>query len=110
MEQIKPMTKGRVVVFSSLNLAEVHLIRSVLIREGIPSHMKSQMLGPIAGEVPMDSARAELFVDEEDSERALEIIHDAQTIEGPDRPCPDCKEMNPPSFEICWRCQATIPL
>ena len=26
--------------------------------------MKSQMLGPIAGEVPMDSARAELFVDE----------------------------------------------
>lgn len=102
------MEKADVVVFSSLNLAEVHLIRGTLTREGIPSRIKSSMLAPLAGEVPMDDARTELYVAASLVEKALEIIRSAQALEGPDRPCPQCGEMNPISFELCWNCGADL--
>ncbi|MEE2786310.1 MAG: DUF2007 domain-containing protein [Myxococcota bacterium] len=103
------MPNDDVVVFSSLNLANVHLVRSVLTREGVPSRMKAQMLGPLAGEVPMDAARAELYVAKHLANRALSIIAEAQAQDGPDRICPNCGETNPPSFELCWQCEAPIP-
>ena len=102
------MERADVVVFSSLNLAEVHLIRGALTREGIPSRMKAQMLGPLAGEVPMDSARTELYVAESLVEEALDIIRSARTLDGPDRVCHQCNELNPISFELCWNCGADI--
>ena len=102
------MKKTDIVVFSSLNLAEVHLIRGALTREGIPSRMKAQMLGPLAGEVPMDAARTELYVTQPLADKALEIIRSALTLDGPDRQCPNCGEMNPISFEICWQCETDI--
>ena len=102
------MNQNDIVVFSSLNLAEVHLIRGALTREGIPSRMKAQMLGPLAGEVPMDSARTELYVTQAFADRALKVIESAKALDGPDRPCPACGEMNPISFEVCWQCQTDI--
>ena len=102
------MEKADAVVFSSLNLAEVHLIRSALTREGIPSRIKSSMLAPLAGEVPMDDARTELYVAVSLVEDALEVIRSAQTLTGPDRHCAQCEEMNPISFELCWNCGADL--
>ena len=102
------MERTDIVVFSSLNLAEVHLIRSALAREGIPSRIKSNMLAPLAGEVPMDDARTELFVTASYAEQALQVIRSAMTLDGPDRVCPQCQEMNPVSFEVCWNCGSDI--
>ena len=103
------MSKDDIVIFSSLNLANVHLVRSVLTHEGIPSRMKAQMLGPLAGEVPMDAARTELYVSKDLAQRALDIIADAQRQDGPERICDQCGETSPASFEICWQCQVPLP-
>ena len=54
--------------------------------------MKAQMLGPLAGEVPMDAARTELYVSKDLAQRALDIIADAQRRDGPERICDLCGE------------------
>jgi len=96
--------EDRVVIFSSIQAIDVHLVRSTLTREGIVSFIQSQHLSPLAGEVPFDDARVELYVHPDDEARALEIIQDAKSAEGPERSCPSCGEANPHSFEVCWQC------
>ena len=98
-----------VVIFSSLNSAVAHLVRSALTHEGIPSTLRRQHLAPLMGEVPADDARAEVAVAPADVERALEVVRAAQTADLPDRDCPTCGEGNPGSFEICWSCGADLP-
>ena len=66
------------------------------------------MLAPLAGEVPMDAARTELYVAASLVDKALEIIRSAQSLDGPDRACPQCGEMSPISFELCWNCGADL--
>ena len=103
MERAK-MGESETVVFSSLNIAEVFLVRSLLTREGIESRIRRTFLSPLAGEIPMDDARIELMVSERDLARASELLEEAKQVDGPDRSCPSCGELNPPSFELCWAC------
>ena len=28
--------------------------------------------------------------------------------QGPERACPQCREVNPPNFDICWKCGANL--
>ena len=101
------MERTDIVVFSSLNLAEVHLIRSALAREGIPSRIKSNMLAPLAGKV-LWTMRGRIVCTASYAEQALQVIRAAMTLDGPDRACPQCQEMNPVSFEVCWNCGSEI--
>lgn len=96
------------VVFSALNLATVHLVRSTLTREGIPSRIRRDHLGPLAGETPMDDARAELLVPDEYVAAATAVIDAARSADVSDSPCPACGEANPATFEICWQCGADL--
>lgn len=100
---------AEVVVFSSLNVAEVHLVRDLLAREGIPARLRNHLLAPLAGEVPMNEVRAEVRVDAEHAAAAEAIVAEARHPRGVDRPCPACGEENPPGFEICWNCGADVP-
>jgi len=102
------MARKEVVVFSSLNAAEVYLVRSTLLREGLESRIKGNMRAPLAGEVPFDDARVELCVDPELEAQALKIIEAIRQAEGADQICPACQEINPASFEICWQCGEEI--
>ena len=102
------MKSGRVVIYSSLHPVNVHLVRNALTRAGLDSYMRAQHLAPLAGEVPFDDARTELYVNAEDERRATVIIRAALNVVGEDRICAQCGESNPFSFEICWRCQADL--
>lgn len=95
----------RIVVFSSLQAVDVHLVRSVLTREGIPSFIRSQHISPLVGEVPVDEARVELYVFPTHFEAARKVINDAVNQDGPDWTCELCGEVNPCTFEVCWACQ-----
>ncbi|MCB9554018.1 MAG: DUF2007 domain-containing protein [bacterium] len=97
-----------VVIFSSLNVAEVHLVRSMLTREGIGSRLRRQLLGPLAGEIPMDDARAELLVPAGRVAEATALIEAARAAADVERPCRACGEPNPGSFELCWQCGAEL--
>jgi len=100
---------NEVVVFSSLNVAEVHLVHGMLSRAGIPSRLKRAFLGPLAGEIPMDDARAELVVPEAHVADALSRIASAREAAATEHMCPACGEVNPGSFELCWSCGADLP-
>lgn len=97
-----------VVIFSSLNMAEVHLVRSLLTREGIVSRVRGQLRAPLAGEIPVDDARAELLVGHDRFDQAEAVIRAARTASSIERPCPACGEQNPGSFELCWHCGAEL--
>lgn len=97
-----------VVVFSSLNLADVYLVRSMLTREGIASRLRGGLRGPLGGEIPIDDARAELVVERASASAAEALIRAAREADTPDRICPSCGETNPGSFEICWQCGAEL--
>jgi hypothetical protein len=98
-----------VVVYSSLNPTQAHLVRSLLICEGIPSRMRHGLLSSLAGELPMDACRAEILVRAEDREAAEALVAEAEAPQGEDRPCPACAEENPAGFELCWRCGCDLP-
>ncbi len=102
------MSPKPVVVFSSINAAEVYLVRSALTREGIESQIKGNMRAPLAGEVPFDDARVELCVNPDLEEQALSIIDAIRQADGADQVCPACQETNPSSFEICWQCGSEL--
>lgn len=97
-----------VVIFSSLNLAEVHLVRSMLTREGIVSKMRRQFLAALAGEIPVDDARIELLVEPALVEPAEALIRAAAEAAKVELRCPACGEQNPGSFEMCWQCGAEL--
>ena len=103
------MSRKEVVVFSSINAAEVHLVQSALTREGLESRIKGNMRAPLAGEVPFDDARVELCVPTALEEQALGIISALRQADGADQICPVCNETNPASFEVCWQCGRDLP-
>lgn len=98
-----------VVVFSSINPTEVHLVRSVLTREGITSRVLGQFRTGLVGEIPTDAARTELFVPAPLAAEAVALIERALAAADVERTCPACGEANPGAFELCWACGADIP-
>jgi len=102
------MTTPNVVVFSSINVMEVYLVRSLLTREGIPSQIRGEFRAGLAGEVPMNDARPELLVPDAFEKRALEAITEATTKTGPDRICGQCGETSPHTFDTCWQCGGSL--
>lgn len=93
-----------VVVYSSLNHAEAHLVRSLLTREGIGSRLRNQHRVALMGEIPTDDARIEVLVLPEESERALALIAGYDKPTALEWHCAACGEANPPAFELCWKC------
>lgn len=98
-----------VVVFSSIWLPEAHLMASLLTREGIPARVKNQMRTGLVGEIPIDDARIEVTVPAAHVAAAEALIAASKQVTGVERPCPGCREENPPSFEVCWSCGADLP-
>ncbi len=52
------------------------------------------------------------LVNDADYEQASELLRPHQSSEGfssEEWLCPSCKESNPASFEVCWKCQAAKP-
>ncbi len=90
------MSESEVVVFSSLNSAECHLVPSLRLREGISSRLHNHHLAPLVGEVPFDAARVELLVEARQSAAAEAILVEARRPQGADRPCSGCGEPPPP--------------
>ena len=93
-----------VVVFSSLNPIDVHLIKSSLEQAFIESRLRGTGRSILAGEVPMDDARSELLVHAEDAEKAVLLVQKQLKSELPDWQCSACDEVNPGAFQHCWLC------
>ena len=99
-------------LFSSLNLHEVHHLKNLLEAEGIRCHIKNELLSRLAGEIPFTECAPELWLlDERDLERAKCILADLSraAVAKPAWQCPNCGEALEGQFSACWHCGALRP-
>ena len=98
-------------VHSAANLPEAYLLLHLLADRGIRARVLNANAASIAGELPIDAARPQVWVDNPaDEPRAREMI-EAFMREVPSTAtvrCPACDEENPASFDLCWKCGAGL--
>ena len=82
----------------------------MLAERGIRARVFNQHASSLAGELPVDVARPQVWVDDPaHAERARSIIDEyLGAPAGPAVKCPKCGEENPGSFELCWNCGAGL--
>lgn len=96
-------------LYSSLNLHEIHHLRNLLEIEGIHCQIKNEMLSRLAGEIPFTECAPQLWLqDERDLERAKQVLKEFGRGGGaaPTWQCPNCNEMLEGQFSACWHCGA----
>ena len=98
-------------VHTASNLPEAQLLVDRLATFGIPARIFNANASSLAGELPVDVARPQVWVDRDaDLARAREAIEAflAPVPEGPPLKCARCGEENPGSFDLCWNCGASL--
>ncbi len=94
-----------VVVFSSLNVAEAHLVVEALARARVKASLLHALRVHLMGEIPATDARAEVVVAPHDAAAAMAVLDGLKVPdEADDWRCGDCGEANPSTFEVCWQC------
>ncbi len=95
-------------LFSSINVSEVGLLKTLLEQEGIVCATRNEQLSLVAGSVPFVECYPELWiVNDEDTPKAQELISKWQNQETPQLEawtCPKCTEQNEGQFGACWKC------
>jgi hypothetical protein len=99
-------------VLSAANLPEAHLLVDLLADRGIRARVLNANASSLAGELPIDAALPQVWVDDpDDAARARELIDaysrgsSTATVK-----CPACGEDNPTSFDLCWSCGAGLEM
>lgn len=97
-------------VYLASNLVDAHLVKDHLISFGIKAHIHGENLVGAAGELPTDAYPTVWVTDNDDYERARQLVHGIvaepkATQLFPDNwICPDCAEPSEAAFTECWRC------
>jgi len=96
-------------LYSSLNLHEIHHLKNLLEIEGIRCHIRNELLSRLAGEIPFTECAPQLWLqDERDLERAKQVISDfGRGDVAPNWQCPGCGETLEGQFSACWHCGAS---
>jgi len=90
---------------------QAYVIRDVLKWSGITAHVFNEHMTSIVGDVPADVALPQVWLDDEaDRPRAIIVLRDyhARRSRTGVLFCPECREANPATFEICWACGAAL--
>jgi len=86
---------------------QVYLLKDILAIHGVKAHVFNANTSSIVGEIPVDVALPELWLDDDaDRERAERVLreHFAAAKRSGVVFCPSCREENPATFETCWNC------
>jgi hypothetical protein len=93
------------------NLPEAHLLVDLLADRGIRARILNANASSIAGELPIDAALPQVWVDDPaDAARAREVIESfmRRTPSSATVKCAACGEDSPASFDLCWACGAGL--
>lgn len=100
-------------VYSAANTQEAHVIKAALENANIDSLILGDDLQDAAEGLPVVAIAPEVWVRTENSDVARDIIAKLQdelrrTKSAPalEWKCNQCGEINEPTFELCWNCQA----
>jgi hypothetical protein len=77
--------------------------RNTLENAGITVELKNEFTAGSA--IPGHGIALEIWVDDNDYDKASNLLDIAANDEGDDWSCKKCNETNSASFEICWSCQ-----
>jgi hypothetical protein len=94
-------------VYSSPHLFWVTHYQNILQHKGITGTIKNQYLSGGAGELPPNECWPILYVEEDDFDRAQQIVQEelnAENISAPPWVCESCGEENEGQFAVCWNC------
>ena len=78
--------------------------KNVLESAGIVVQLKNEFTAGYA--IPGHTIWLEIWVDDSDYEKAIELLDTTLNNEDEDWICKKCNEKNAASFKICWSCQA----
>lgn len=93
-------------------VGEARLLEGLLKGSGLSVEVRGESLAPLGGEIPSTETWVELWVPEEEVERARELqgeVEEDGEKAGRTVECPGCEEENPGNFELCWSCGAELP-
>ncbi|MDQ3814614.1 MAG: DUF2007 domain-containing protein [Armatimonadota bacterium] len=99
-------------LLSSINIAEVGLLKTLLEAEGIACATRNEHLSIASGSVPFVECYPELWVlNDEDLATAQELLARWQNPASEQLAswvCPRCGEENEGQFAACWQCGTMI--
>lgn len=99
-------------VYSSALLADVKHFKNVLEHAGIDAEIRNERLSGGLGDIPFLECEPELWVSDDDAERARAVIaadREPNPDGAPPWRCAHCGEMNEPQFGACWNCSNPAP-
>ncbi len=78
--------------------------KNILVGEGISVELRNEYTS--GGAIPGHQVWLELWVDDADYDRALDILKANESSGSESWVCSKCQEKNYSSFKICWNCQS----
>ena len=93
-------------LYTSTNALMVNHLRNLLEGELITCQLKNEFLYSGAGEIPPTEIWPELWVDEDDFEKAKTLLDEARADKSdlPQWQCRKCGEWVEGQFAVCWNC------
>jgi hypothetical protein len=90
---------------------DAYLVADRLNQVGIRAHVFNEHASSIVGDVPPDVAQPQVWLERErDRERAEILLRamEADAARGGSRHCGACGEDSPTTFDLCWKCGASL--
>jgi len=96
-------------VYTAETLVQVVHVQNLLAANGIAAELRNARLAGAVGEIPFLETWPQLWVDEQQYDRANQVIE--RNLREPAEPreswtCPDCGERIEGQFTECWSCGA----
>ncbi len=97
-------------LITSLDSTRLGFFKSILDEAGIASFIRNETTAQLTNIFIGPLQPTLCLVEDADFAQASELLQPHQSSEAmsaEEWTCPVCKESNPASFEVCWKCQAT---
>jgi hypothetical protein len=98
-------------IFIALHRVDAYLLVHRLAQSGIKAHVFNEHASSIVGDLPPDVAQLQVWLDD-DADRAradaVLIAYEAERNRSGSVFCPECREENPATFELCWKCGRSL--
>jgi len=94
-------------IFIATHRVEAYLLVHRLAQAGIKAHVFNEHASSIVGEVPPDVAQPQVWLDDDaDRARADAVLraYQEERNRAGSIVCAKCREENPATFELCWKC------
>lgn len=98
-------------IYSAENLQAAYLLQSLLAEAGVKTRILNEYAQGGVGDISFTQAYPEIWlVDDADAESAQSVVDHFERRDEPINTivCPNCKEPNPDTFEVCWRCKTPL--